>query len=157
MGTKAHRTLAVTFALTLAGTSAALAAGPRKGKTYEGGVPSTGTRSEGHHVVRLHAGGNIVFRVASSGKSVTVSFSSSLPVLYCNTNKTLTVQTSKPARISSSGAFTASINERFASGPGPPAIVQVVIGRFSGSTVSGSIQTNAAECSGRTSFSARAR
>ncbi|HTU77545.1 MAG TPA: hypothetical protein VMF09_02165 [Solirubrobacteraceae bacterium] len=157
MRTKAYRALAVAFALTVVGASAAFAAGPQRGKTYEGSVPSTGTRSEGHHVVKLHAGGSIILRVAGNGKSVTVSFSSSSPVLYCNTTKSLKVQTTKPARISGSGAFSASIDERFAAGPGLPAIVQAVSGRFSGSTVSGTIQTNAAECSGRTSFSARVR
>lgn len=157
MNTRANRALAVTFGLMVVGTTAAFAAGPLKGKTYEGSAPSAGIRTEHHRIVNLHAGGNIVLRVASNGKSVTVRFSSSSPVLYCNTTKKLQVQTTKSARISSSGSFTASIDERFASGPGPPAIVQVVSGRFSGGSVSGSIQTNAAECSGRASFSAKAR
>ncbi len=156
MRTRTRRTLAATLALTLAISAAALASGPLKGKTYEGGVPSTGVNAKGHRVP-LHSSGNVVLRVAGNGRSVTVRFSSSYPVLYCNTTKALQVQNTKPAKISGSGTFRASINERFAAGPGPPAIVQVVSGRFSGGTVSGTIQTNAAECSGRTSYSARAR
>ncbi len=156
MGIRMNRALVLTSVLTLAGTTAALA-GPLKGKTYEGGAPSTGTRSEGHHTVKLHAGGNIVLRVAGNGRSVSVRFSSPYPLLYCNTNKALQVQSTKAARISGSGAFTASIAERFKAGPGLPPIVQVISGRFSGGNVSGKIQTNAAECSGVTYFSARAR
>jgi hypothetical protein len=155
--TRANRALAVTFALTVAGTTAALAAGPLRGRTYEGSAPSTGVRAANHRLVRLHAGGNIILRVAGNGGSVTVRFSSSSPVLFCNTTKTLHVQSTRAARISSSGTFSASISERFAAGPGLPPIVQVVSGRFSGGTVSGRIQTNAAECSGVSSFSARAR
>jgi hypothetical protein len=157
MRTRTCRTLAATLALTLAISAAALASGPLKGKTYEGGVPSTGTRSERHRLVNLHAGGNIILRVAGNGKSVTVRFSSSSPVLYCNTTKTLKVQSTKAARIYGSGTFKASISERFVAGPGLPPIVQVVSGRFSGHTVKGTIHTEAAECSGVTSFSATAR
>lgn len=156
MRTRTRRTLAATLALTLAVSAAALASGPLKGKTYEGGAPFTGTSSRGH-LVKLYAGGNIILRVAGSGRSVTVRFSSSSPVLYCNTTKTLQVQSTKAARISSSGTFRASISERFAAGPGPPGIVQVLSGRFSGHTVKGTIHTEAAECSGVTKFSARAR
>jgi hypothetical protein len=152
-----HRTLAITLSLTLAITAGAFAAGPLRGKTYQGSAPTTGISSEGHHRLRLHAGGNITLRVAGNGRSVTVRFSSPYPVLYCNTTKTLHVQASRPARISSSGAFRASITERFAAGPGLPAIVQVVSGRFSGRTVRGTIHTQAAECSGSANFSASAR
>ena len=154
MRTRTRRTLAASLALTLALSTAALAAAPLKGKTYEGGVPSTGVNARGHRVP-LHSSGNVVLRVAGNGKSVTVRFSSSSPVLYCNTTKALQVQSTKPAQISGSGTFRASINERFAVGPGPPAIVQVVSGKFSGRTVSGTISTQAAECSGTASFSAR--
>jgi hypothetical protein len=157
MRTRTRRTLVATLALMLAVSTAALAAGPLKGKTYEGGVPSTGTRTEHRRVVNLHAGGNIILRVSSSGRTVTVRFTSNSPVLYCNTNKTLAVQSTKPARIYGSGSFRASISERFSAGPGAPAIVQVVSGRFSGHTVKGLIHTNAGECGGVATFSARAR
>jgi hypothetical protein len=156
MRNRARTALGITLALTLAAGTAALA-GPLRGKTYEGGVPATGVRSEGHHVVRVHAGGNIVLRVAGNGRSVTVRFSSSSPVLYCNTTKLLLVQSTRSAPISGSGSFRAAISERFSVGPGLAPITQVVSGRFSGGFVSGTIQTNAAECSGSTSFSARAR
>ena len=150
------RALVLTSVLTLAGTTAALA-GPLKGKTYKAAPPRRAPAAKATTPVGLHAGGNIVLRVAGNGRSVSVRFSSPYPLLYCNTNKALQVQSTKAARISGSGAFTASIAERFKAGPGLPPIVQVISGRFSGGNVSGKIQTNAAECSGVTYFSARAR
>lgn len=145
------------FALALPAVVAASAmAAPLKGKTYEGAAPTTGITAEGHHRVALRAGGKIILRVASNGKSVKVRFSSSSPVLYCRTAQTLQVQVTKAARISSSGSFRASINERFKAGPGSPGIVQVVTGRFSGGVVHGTITTIAEPCSGSASFSATA-
>jgi hypothetical protein len=144
------------LALTLAGSAGALAAGPLNGKTYEGSAPSSGVNSEGHRL-HTHASGNIVLRVAHSGRSVTVRFSSSAPILFCNTQQRLYSQSTKAASISSGGTFKAAIGQRFAAGSGPPAIVQVVTGKFSGHTVRGTIHTRAAECSGVTSFSATAR
>jgi hypothetical protein len=156
MTNRAHHTVAITLALTLAGSAGALAAGPLKGKTYEGRAPSSGVNSE-RHQQRTHATGNIILRVAGSGTSVTVRFSSSSPILYCITQQQVHRQSTKPASISSGGTFKAAIGERFAAGPGPPAIVQVVTGRFSGRTVRGTIHTQAGECSGVTTFSATAR
>jgi hypothetical protein len=153
---RGHRALAVTLALTLAGSASALAAGPLKGKTYEGGAPSSGVDSE-HHRQRTFATGNIVLRVAARGTSVTVRFASSWPVIYCRPQQSLHRQSTKPASISSSGTFKAAVAERFAAGPGPPSIVQVVTGRFSGRTVRGTIQTHAADCGGVASFYATAR
>jgi hypothetical protein len=153
---KADRILAAAVALSLAGSAGALAAGPLGGKTYEGGAPSSGT-SEGHSV-STHASGNIVFKVASNGKSVRVRFSSSAPVLYCRTQQQVHVQSSHPATISSNGTFKAAVGERFAAGPGPPAILQVISGKFSGRSVRGTIRTQAGlYCSGVASFSASAR
>jgi hypothetical protein len=154
MTKRAHRTFAITLALTAAAAASALAAGALKGKTYEGTAPAMGV-SQGHHV-STHASGNIILRVAGNGRSVSVLFSGA-PVLYCTTQQQLHVQTTKSATISGSGTFRASIGERFAAGPGPPAITQVVSGRFSGSSVRGSISTRAAECGGVASFSATAR
>ena len=151
----AHRTSAIALALTLAASAGALAAGPLGGRTYEGGAPSTGV-SEGHRK-RPHAGGNIVLRVSRSGRTVSVRFSSSAPVLYCNVREPVRVQSTHPASISGSGTFRAAIGERFRAGPGPPAIVQVVTGHFSGGSVRGTIYTRAAECSGVAGFSAAAR
>jgi hypothetical protein len=156
MTNRARHTFAVTLTVTLAGSAVALAAGPLNGKTYEGGAPSSGVSSEGHHQ-RTHATGNIILRVAGSGRSVTVRFSSSAPILYCTTQQQLHKQSTKPASISSSGTFTAAIAQRFAAGPGPPAIVQLVKGQFFGHSVRGTIHTHAAECSGVASFTATAR
>jgi len=153
---KARKTLPVAMALMLVGGAGALAAGPLNGRTYVGAVPATGTSSEGHHPVKLRAGGNIVVSVARNGRTATVRFTSAYPVLYCVTGKTLHVQKTGPARISG-GSFKASIAERFAAGPGAPAIVQVVTGRFSGNTVNGTIYTQAGECSGVSGYRATAR
>ncbi|HWX74589.1 MAG TPA: hypothetical protein VNZ05_04735 [Solirubrobacteraceae bacterium] len=156
MRNRAHRTLAITLALALAGSAVALA-GPLGGHTYEGGAPSYGRNSEGQHA-RTHASGNVVLRVSSNGRSVRVWFSSSSPVLYCNTQEQIRVQSAHPASISSSGTFKAADGERFRAGPGAPAITQVITGRFSGGSVRGTIHTyTAPECSGVASFSARAR
>jgi hypothetical protein len=157
MRTRTRRTLAATLALTLAISAAALASGPLKGKTYEGSAPSSGIANYHHLRMQLRSGANIVLRVARNGRSVTVSFSSSAPLMYCNTRESLRVQTTRPAPISSSGAFKATISQRFLAGPGPPAIVQTITGRFSGHTVKGTIHTEAGECGGVATFSARAR
>lgn len=151
-----HRTLAIALPLTFVLAASALAAGPLKGKTYTGSAPTSGIATNHHHRVRVYAGGSIILQVAGNGKTVTVRFSSSSPVLYCNTGKTLQVQKTTPARISGSGTFSASISQRFSAGPGPAPITQVVSGRFSGSSVSGTINTQAAQCSGTASFSAKA-
>jgi hypothetical protein len=156
MTNRAHRTFAIALALTLAGSAGALAAGPLNGKTYEGGAPSSGVDSEGHRQ-HTHAAGKIILRVSSNGRSVSVRFSSSAPVLYCTPQEGVRVQSTKRASISSGGTFRATVSERFAAGPGPPAIVQVVTGKFSGRTVKGTIHTQAAECSGVASFSATSR
>jgi hypothetical protein len=148
--------LGLTLLLTLAGSVAAFAAGPLKGRTYEGRTQASGVSSEGL-TQRLRVTGPITLRVSRSGGSVTVHFASSSPILYCNTSKPLYGQTTKPARISGSGTFRASVGERFAAGPGPPPIVQVVTGRFSGRTVKGTVRTEAGECGGTTSFTATAR
>jgi hypothetical protein len=157
MTNRARRTLAVTIALALSGSADALAAGALNGKTYEAGAPSMGVSSEGHHHARTHATGNISLRVAANGRSVTVRFSSSSPVFYCDAQEPVRVQSTKPASISSGATFKATIDERFKPGPGASSIVEVVTGHFSGHTVTGTIHTQAAECSGVASFSAKAR
>ena len=156
MTNRSHRTLAITLAIVMASSASALAAGPLHGKTYEGGAPSSGVDSEGHRQ-HTHATGNVVLRVTRSGRSVTVGFSSSSPILYCITQQRAHVQSTKPAPISRSGTFKATVDERFAAGPGAPSMVQVVTGQFSGGTVRGAIHTQAGECSGSASYSATAR
>jgi hypothetical protein len=148
--------LGIALAVTLAGSAAALAAGPLGGKAYEGGAPSYGVNGEGHRL-RTHAAGNIVLRVSGSGRSVTVRFSSSSAVLYCNTQERVHVQSTHAASISGSGTFRAAVGERFRAGPGPPPIVQLVTGQFNGRTVRGTIHTRAAECGGVATYSATAR
>lgn len=153
---RAHRTAGATVALALAGSGLALAAGPISGKTYEGGVPSSGI-SEGHHA-RTYGAGNIVLRVASNGRSVRAWFSSSAPVIYCRPQGQIRVQSSHPSSISSNGTFKTAVGERFAPGPGPPAILQVISGQFSGRSVSGTIRTQTGEyCGGVSHFWAGAR
>jgi hypothetical protein len=149
--------LAVALALTLAISAAALAAGPLRGKTYEGQTASTGADSEGHQL-RLHPGASPVsLSVSSNGRSVTVRFPSHSPLLYCRTTEQLQVQSTKSATISGGGSFRATVSQRFSAGPGASAITQIITGQFSGRTVRGTIHTAAAECSGTTSFSATVR
>jgi hypothetical protein len=155
MRNHARPILAATLVLVFAGSTGALAAGALGGRTYEGSAPSMGVDSHGHKL-RTHASGNIVLRVARNGRSVSIHFGSA-PILYCVTQQQVRVQSTKPASISKSGSFRASVGERFAPGPGAPAIEQVVTGQFSGGTVRGTVRTQAAECSGTASFSAAAR
>ena len=155
MTRKTQRITTLAFALALAGSAGALAAGPLNGKTYQGRVPSTGI-NERHHRQKLHAGGNISLRVSGNGRSVTVRFSSSSPVLYCNTQLRLHSQSTKPAAISG-GSFKATIGQKFTAGPGSSAIVQVITGHFSGRTVKGAIHTHAPVCGGTATYSATAR
>jgi len=147
----ASRTLALTIALTLALAAAALA-GPLKGKTYKGTTPTTGTESQ-HHKVKV-VSHTISLKVSSNGKKVSVHLSFGRPLLYCGTQEQVHVAETSPASISSNGSFKATIQERFSKSVGPAPITQVISGHFKGSKVSGTIRTEAAECSGSTSFSA---
>ncbi len=150
-----RNSFAIALLLALACSATALAATSLKGKTYQGGVPSWGT-SEGHRI-RTHTSGNIMLAVAGNGRSVTVRFSSSSPVLYCVSSERLHVQSTKPASVASNGTFRATIAQRYKAGSGPSAITQVITGRFSGHTVKGTIRTEAGEyCSGSASFTATA-
>lgn len=151
----ARRSLAVALTLVLVLSTGALAAAVLKGKTYQGKTASSGVDSEGHQQ-RFKTVGTISLHVASNGRSVTVSIPSTAPLLYCFTKEQIQVQSTKPAKVSASGSFRATVDQRFVAGPGEPAIVQVVTGRFSGRTVKGTIHTEAAECSGSTTFSATA-
>jgi hypothetical protein len=150
----ANRILAVALALTLAISVDAFATGALKGKAYRGKTPTSGVNSENIRV-RL-SGVGITLVVAASGRSVTVRFASPSPVLYCRIRESVQSQSTKPAPISSSGAFRATVAERFSASMGEPSVVQVVTGRFSGRTVKGTIHTQAGECSGSTTFSATA-
>jgi hypothetical protein len=154
------RTLTISLGLTLALiVSASALAGAIAGKRYLGGIPEKGTKTEGHRGPgKTHAyRGLLSLRVSRSGGTVSVSFTSPWPVLYCYTTKQLQVQKSRSARISRSGSFTASVEERFSPGPGLPPIIQVVSGRFNGRVATGKIETRAAPCSGWTAFYATAQ
>jgi len=149
----ASRTLALTLALTLVMAAAALA-GPLNGKTYKGSTGSKGTEAAHHKVsVISHS---ISLKVASNGKKVSVHISFGRPLYYCTTQEQVHVEETSPAKISSNGSFKATIAERFTQSVGPAPITQVISGRFNGKTVTGTIRTEAAECSGSTTFSAHA-
>jgi hypothetical protein len=149
----APRTIVLTLALTLAVSAAALAS-PLKGKTYRGTTASKGEESEHHKVpVPSHS---ISLKVSSNGKKVSVHLSFGRPLFYCGTQEQVHYETTSAANISGSGSFRASIAERFTNSVGPAPITQVISGRFNGHSVSGTIRTEAAECSGTTTFSAHA-
>jgi hypothetical protein len=156
MRDKGYRTLFAALALVLVGSASALAAGPLHGKTYRGYAPSSGTSSEEHHHVNLHAGGEITLQVSRGGSSVLVGFTSPYPLLYCYTSQRLKVQSTRSTSVSGSGTFRASIAQRFKLGPGPSPITQLIVGHFYGHKVYGTIYTNAGECSGVSTFSASA-
>ena len=150
-----HRTIAIiTAPLTLLLATAAFAAGPLAGKTYSTTTPSYGY-NEQHIRTHLHAG-PLTLKVSGNGKTVTVHFSSDRAVLYCLATETLHLQTTSPAAISSSGSFTARVDEGFHAGDKKPAIVQVIAGKFSGRTVYGTIRTEAEPCGGTATFTATA-
>jgi len=148
----ASRTLALTLALTLVMAAAALA-GPLNGKTYKGSTGSTGTAE--HHKVGVISH-SISLKVSSNGKKVSVHISFGKPLFYCSTQEQVHVEETSPVKISSNGSFKATIAERFNQSVGPAPITQQISGRFNGKKVTGTIRTEAAECSGSTTFSAHA-
>jgi hypothetical protein len=147
-------TFILTLAVALAVVTAAVAAGPLKGRTYRANTPTTGTDSEGHpqHIASV----GLSLRVSSDGRSVTVRFLSSTPILYCGNQLHVHSQVTKAVSISRSGSFRSRVGEKFGSGPGETAVSQIVSGRFNGHTVKGTIRTEPAECGGVTSFTATA-
>jgi hypothetical protein len=147
--------MAVTTALTLALSGPALAAGPLRGRTYQGTLPSSGTDSEGHHK-EVQPAGKIILRVAGNGRSVSIRFTGPFPILYCVSQVPMKAQATHAATISASGRFRATVGERFSAGPGEPSVFQLVSGQFSGRKVRGTIRTQPSECGGTMSFSATA-
>jgi hypothetical protein len=151
-------TLAVTLVLTLTISVVALAAGPLKGKTYSGRTPASGVGSEGSFSfgVRLP----VVLKVSANGKSVTASFpgiseaGTHRAVIYCNVGVALVHQVTKPATISKTGSFQATILDKLSEEPSVP-LKQLVTGRFNGHTVKGTVRTaTSAGCSGSTTYTA---
>lgn len=149
----AKRTLLITPLLTLVVAAGALAAGPLHGKTYKTTTPNTGNNSRNQRAGIPSV--PLVLKVSGNGKTVTVSFPSNTPILYCTTKKELAVQSTKPAKIARNGSFVAKVGQRFSAGPGEPAVLQVVSGTFSGHTVHGTIRTEAPPCGGTASFTAK--
>ncbi|HEX3512283.1 MAG TPA: hypothetical protein VHT27_14420 [Solirubrobacteraceae bacterium] len=146
--------LAALVGVAAIGTGTALA-GPVNGGLYVGLLPAYGTANYHHLRMRLHNhGAAIVLKVARNGRTVSVRFSTSYPVMFCVNNEFLKVQSSKPARISKSGTFTAVINDKFLVQGGAPAITQTITGHFSGRSVSGTIYTSAGGCGGVSQYSA---
>jgi hypothetical protein len=112
--------------------------------------PLKGARYEGTTVRQKAA---VTLKVAKSGQSVTVS----LPILptYCATPGHVQVQHTSPARISSHGAFTATISYEglFSSGTTGKAHFK---GKFNGRRASGTVRSEFLQvkgCDGSTTFS----
>ncbi|MGD0455281.1 MAG: hypothetical protein ABSB69_16970 [Solirubrobacteraceae bacterium] len=146
MSRQLRRFLALAIALTtgalLAAAAVALAAGPVKGAKYTGAT--------------VHGKQPISLKVSGSGKSVTVSVV--FAPLYCEGGGTGERQITKPAAISSSGAFKGSIAYEFT--PEHKVTGKLFFnGKFSGHTVKGTARSEfllAKQCDGSTSFSAKA-
>ena len=154
MQKRTRRTLVIAVAVALVGAVSALA-GPLKGATYVGNLPTSGTADYKHLRLKTHPDGTqIILTVSRSGRTVTAKFSTNHPFSFCRVEQLLKQQTTKPAKISSSGSFTATIGQKFLIQPGAPAITQQITGRFSGNRVSGTITTLAGECGGVSTFSA---
>ncbi len=152
-----RRTVAVTFVLTLAMSVVALA-GPLKGKTYSGKTPASGVGSEGSYAFGARL--PVVLKVSANGKSVTASFpgipeaGTHRAVIYCNVGLALIRQITKPASISKTGSFQATILDKLSEEPSVP-LKQIVTGKFNGHTVKGTVHTvTSAGCSGSTTYTA---
>ncbi len=122
--------------------------------TYQGSSASTGQDVNGDPVTLTS--NVITLKISSDSQSVTVHFDTVTPILYCMTQQTVQAQSTTPAKITD-GSFEAEVAERFVNSTGPPPMLQIIAGHFSGDTVSGTIRTEAAECSGTTTFSATAQ
>jgi hypothetical protein len=157
MRKRTYSTVAAAAAMALVGTVAALA-GPLNGATYEGSLPVRGV-AEYHHLVSrtYNHNASLVLAVSRNGRTVTAHFTSPYPFTYCSNTEALKEQKTKPASISGSGGFTAKIDQRFVAQGGEPAIVQTIVGRFSGRKATGKIITAVGGCGGTATFTAYAR
>lgn len=156
MQKRTRRTLVIAIAVALVGAASALAA-PLKGASYVVSLPTSGTAVYKHLHMRTYGYlGKLTLTVSHNGRAVTAKFSSKTPFLFCREEQMLGEQTTKAAPISSSGSFTATVDQKFLAQSGEPAITQQIKGRFSGHRVSGTITTQAGECGGVSSFSANA-
>lgn len=131
--------IATAVGILLVSATAALAGKPVKGATYQGTTAKEGD--------------TVTLKVATSGKSVTVS----VPVLplYCQGGGPPEVQATQPARINSSGAFSGKITYKF---QGKVSFKATFSGKFAGSKVTGKLRSEykSASCSGSTTFTAKA-
>ncbi len=151
---KAHWIAPAVSGLALLGAASALA-GPLAGKTYNGQTASRGTNEKNRQLL-IHPGPTpISLKVSRSGRSVTIRFPTHSALFYCVTAEKLSGTPTATGSISSSGRFHVTVGERFSPAPGPPPITESVSGKFSGSSVSGTIRTVAPPCGGTTTFSAK--
>jgi hypothetical protein len=97
----------------------------------------------------------ITLKVSSDGQTVRVGFPSPYPLFYCPVGIQLRAQITSPAPISSNGGFTATVVDKLNPEPAVP-VKQIVTGRFSGHTVTGTIRTKAGNCGGTATFAAKA-
>jgi hypothetical protein len=137
------RLLAPALVLASSLAAVALAAGPVKGASYSGAL--------------VHGKQQITLKVSKDGKSVTVRVA--FPPLYCEGGGAGTKQLTKPAPISKSGSFSATIVYEFTPTHSRPSRL-VIKGKFSGRKVSGSARSEflkASSCDGSTSFSAKSK
>lgn len=149
MSSIVRRTLALTAVAVLLGAAVALAAGPKKGATYNG--------------VTVHGMAAISLNVAKNGKSVTVKLA--YPPAYCQSGGGPTRQITKPAKISGSGKFSGSIAYEFTITHKVTAKLYFT-GKFVANAVTGTarsefgvnaspqVKKSLAECNGSTAYTA---
>jgi hypothetical protein len=122
-------------------TATALASGPVKGARYLGAT--------------VQSKSIVTLKVARNGRTVSVSVSAA-PV-YCGKPSVVQFEKTKPAKISTHGAFKASISYEGLFTPGVSARVYVE-GRFNGKVATGKARSEfltVSGCNGKTSFSAK--
>src|SRR5579872_7328556 len=105
MGKKTRTTLLTGMALALSFAAASALAGPLRGVSYVGNLPTSGVANYHHLHMRIHTyGGQLVLKVAGNGRTVTARFTTSHPFMFCNVSELLRSQSTHPASISSSGS-----------------------------------------------------
>jgi hypothetical protein len=104
-----------------------------------------------------HDGLPISFKVSSSGKTAKANMM--VAPAYCEGGSAGVIQLTKPASISSKGAFKGTISYEFA--PEHKIIAKAYFsGKFSGKSVKGTLRSEfllAKQCSGSTTFSAKTK
>jgi hypothetical protein len=142
-------TMAVAVSLALVFTGAALAAKPKKGKSYSGTLAAPRTAV------------TVSFKVSKSGKKVTALKINNLP-LYCSGGGPPVPITFKNAKISKSGRFKSKGHQTISTGPnqGQVGARLKISGRFkSGGAEAGTLKTTypaSASCSGSSTYTTHA-